>query len=103
MASDIFKRITKGIDTTWNKINISKDAIYMDMRSLELRKSYDQLIGKTYTSYIGKTWDSLVTWILSWFSSFKDISILRTISLGGTLDIARFPQDTILKWYQSFQ
>jgi hypothetical protein len=69
MATDIFKRITKGIDTAWNKVNIAKDTVYMDMRSLELRKSYDQLIGTSYTSYytsyIGKTWDSFVTWILS--------------------------------------
>jgi hypothetical protein len=62
MATDIFKKITGGLDVAWNSLNSIKDASYTELRDTELRASYTILTGKSFAIGI---WDRFVRWILS--------------------------------------
>lgn len=62
MATDIFKKITGGLDIAWNSLNSIKDASYTELRDTQLRASYTILTGKSFAIGI---WDRFVRWILS--------------------------------------
>ena len=100
MATDIFKKITGTLDIAWNSLNTLKDASYTELRDTQLRASYGVLTGK---SFVISTWDRFMRWILSGFSSFRDIAIVSAMSSGDTANLIHVPQELIMKWYQTFQ
>ncbi len=99
-ANNIFEKISTGFDTAWISINQSKDAIYMNARDAKLRGTYMLLAGK---SSVLEFWDRFVRWVLSWFSAFRDIEIIRAISSWDVSYIMNIPQNAVMKWYQTFQ
>ncbi len=99
-ASNILEKVTNELDTAWISINQSKDAIYIAARDTKLRGTYILLAGK---KSIFEFWDRFVRSILSGFSAFQDIEIIRAIKSGDISHIMNLPQDTVMKWYQTFQ
>lgn len=99
-ASNILEKVTNGLDTAWISINQSKDTIYIAARDAKLRGTYILLAGK---KSVFEFWDHFVRWILSGFSAFQDIEIIRAIKSGDASHIMNVPQDTVMKWYQTFQ
>ena len=99
-ANDIYTKIITGFDTTWASINAAKDNAYDALRDAKLRETYMLLVGK---SDIPDLWDEFVRWILSWFSTFRDLDVMRSIDLGSLEQYTKIPQELIMKWYQSFQ
>lgn len=100
MATDIFKKITGGLDIAWNSLNSIKDASYTELRDTQLRASYTILTGKSFAIGI---WDRFMRWILSWFTAFRDIAIISAMNSGDTVSLINVPQELIMKWYQTFQ
>jgi hypothetical protein len=100
MASDIFKKITVKLDSAWISLNSFKDASYMQLRDAQLRASYGILTGKSITIDL---WDRFMRWTLSWFSAFRDISIISAMNSGDITNLVNIPQELIMKWYQTFQ
>ncbi|NRH21381.1 hypothetical protein HOO68_05030 [Candidatus Gracilibacteria bacterium] len=99
-VDNIREKILAGLDTAWASMNSIKDITYMTLRDSELRSVYSLLTG---TSDIPDIWDGFVRWVLSWFSWFQDISIMTSMSLGNMTNMLDVPQETVMKWYQTFQ
>lgn len=99
-VDNIREKILAGLDTAWASMNSIKDITYTTLRDSELRSVYSLLTG---TSDIPDIWDGFVRWVLSWFSWFQDISIMTSMSLGNMTNMLDVPQETVMKWYQTFQ
>ncbi len=100
MANDILKKINTGLDNAWISLNKTKDTTYITLRNIQLHTTYSILVGK---SSIVNIWDRFVRWILSWFSAFRDIDIITAMNIGDISYLKNLPQNTIMKWYQTFQ
>lgn len=96
-TSDIMKKLSQTvIDMTWVQMNTIQDAADNLIRSEQVKNSLNLL------SSAKGGFDSFVRWILSFFSSFRDIRVVESFqSLSGlTMEI---PREYMLKWYQRFQ